>query len=296
MDVHTSQYRRCFIAGGAWLIKGQRPFPSMSEMRFTQGGLVGFTTGIWWASNAPAADDIDADNEGVMNPPPEFIIDLSRLAGRALGYQANMMSKYKVHGIKVAIRPVDDAYDNDSETAFAGIIDYFPATKHGIKALQLARRVEKATEAQKIDADSLFLSTEQDYSGFRYGWAASQQVSAPVAYSTACSVTSMPDTWDMDTIFNLYDGMTAPCKENALFGGRAPEQCSLMWSAAWSTLSEDSENDGGLIKDHDSKYSITCFPLLRGLVKYSSGDEAGGIDDDYRLWVEVDFTAEVGDF
>lgn len=262
----------------------------------TQGGFIGYTTGMFWASNAPSAGDIDADAEGVMNPPPEFIIDLSRLAGRALGYQANMMSRYKVHGIRIGIRPVDDVYDNDAETAFGGIVDYYPATAHGIKALQLARKVEKATEAGAVDADSLFLSTAQDYSGFRYGWATSQQVSSPIAYSTGNSVSGMPTTWDMETVFSLYDGMTEPPQDNALFGGRAPEQCSLLWSAAWSTLTEAAGNDGGLIKDHDSKYSFTTFPILRGLVKWSSGDEEGMIDDDYRLWVEVDFTPEVGDF
>lgn len=261
-------------------------------MRMVARGLVGFNEGFAWTHNIPAESDIDADNDGVMNPNPQFIVDLSELAGSILGYQASMMSAYKIHRIGIGIRPVDDVNDNDSQTMFAGDIVMYPATEHAKKALQLARKVEKADEASQIDADSLFLSDDVDYSGFRYGW--STVNAGGVAHKTGNSIAGMASEWYLSEIFAAYDNMTEPQQSNALFGGRAPENMATKWICAFNMGTDDGQAMVGAASDWNCNHSLEVLPLLLGRVNYSSGDEDGLIDDDWRLEVEIEFTPEHG--
>ena len=256
---------------------------------------MGYATGMYWSKNIPADFDIDADNDGVVEPVHEFQLDLSRIAARAIGYQASMMAGYKLHSVKVGIRPVDDSFDNDMCTQFAGLIDMYPATEHAAKALSLARKVEKADEASQVDADSLFLRTSDRYTGFRYGWSSGDD-DGPV-HKTGNSIAGMAEQWYLNEIFDVYEFMTDENKERALFGGRAPEQMSVGWSCGWNTMSDFAEASpryAGQFMDSETKVSLNVLPLLRGQVKYSSSDETGLVDDDYRLWVEVEFTPEAG--
>ena len=131
----------------------------MSGQRIVVAAQIGLDepNGIWWSHNVPSALDIDASNDGVYTSnAPQFTIDLSKIASKYLGYQASMMAGYRIHRISVGVRPVDDIDDNDAYAFFAGQIDMFPFTKHGAKALQLARKVEKVDESNQVDNDSLF--------------------------------------------------------------------------------------------------------------------------------------------
>jgi len=258
--------------------------------RIVARGRVGVNEGFTWTHNVPSDGDIDADNDGVMTPSPQFIVDLSAIAGSRLGYQASMMAGYKIHRITVGIRPVDDAADNDVQTAFAGDIYMYPLTDHCKTALQLARRVEKADEENQIDEDSLFLSNAVDYSGFRYGW--SNVNAGGVEHITANGIAGMSGYWYLSDIFDAYDNMTEPKQDNALFGGRAPENMGLPWVCSWSTGMDLSSLSG--CQDYQVATNLTVLPLLQGRVNYSSGDEAGGIDDDYTVEVSIEFTPEFG--
>ena len=46
--------------------------------------------------------------------------------------------------------------------------------------------------------------------------------------------------------------------------------------------------------DFNVQTNLHVLPLLLGRVNYSSGDEDGGIDDDYRVEVSIEFTPEFG--
>ena len=264
--------------------------------RLVSGGLVGFESGMFWSQNIPADSDIDADNDGVMEPVHAFNIDLSKIAGRMLGYQASMMSAYKIHRIKVGIRPVDDVDDNDFYAAFTVALNMYPATEHALNALQLARKVENADEANQIDGDGLFLRQSNRYTGFRYGW--HHDDVDTVSYITGNSIEGMADNWYLDEIFSAYEIMTASEKERALFDGRAPEQMQVQQIASWSSgVNADSQSgiDSGFqCLDGESMHSLNVLPLIKGQIKHSSGDEPGVVDDDYRVYVEIEFTPEVG--
>lgn len=256
-------------------------------MRIRTSGLVGYTDGFYWTENFPSNGDIDGDNDSVMQPPPNYLVDLSKLASNALGKQASMMSEYKIHSVTIGIRPVDDVTDNTEGAVFAGNHLMVLATEHGKTALQLARRTEKQLEMTQFDGDSFLLSTDKDYSGFRYNWypGLTHRV---VEHATTCGLPNLDSEWNLREISLYYDQMTSPDESNALFNGRAPGIISTMWKAGWNTKPFGAMGAG--YGDCTSEMHLDIFPLLAGVVRYSHANEPGTVDDDWRLEIEVDFT------
>lgn len=271
-------------------------------MRIVSGGLVGYETGMFWSRNIPEDNDIDADNDGVMIPVPEFNIDLSKIASQILGKQASMMQAYRLHRIKVGIRPVDDVSDNDFYAAFSVAFNMYPATEHALTALNLARKIENADEAGQLDGDSLFMRDDNGYTGFRYGWYSGDEDT--VQHVTGNGVPGMSGEWYLNEIAAAYEAMTEPNKERNLFDGRFPNQMQVQHIAAWSTgphadsqddlIGSESYDSGFQPLDSESNYRLDVLPLIKGSIKHSSGDEPGLVDDDYRVYVEVEFTPEIG--
>lgn len=242
-----------------------------------------------WSVNPPAANDIDIDNDGVISPAPGFEVDLSSIASFVLGRQVSMMSAVKLHRLSVGIRPVDDITDNDESAFFAGHIWWTPPTDHAKKALSLARAMEKAQESTVFDGDSFLLSDENDYTGYRYSYL----TSGTTQYQTVSGIGGYDHTLiDLET---AYDAMTAVPQNNALFNGRFPGECSVAWIAALASGvgASHSPPPGGNSADWTVQMNHLALPILRGEVSFSSGDEEGTVDDDYHLWVDVDFTVDV---
>jgi hypothetical protein len=253
--------------------------------RIVHAGILGVHDGFYWTDAAPSDNDIDADNDSVMDPIPNYLIDLSKVAANALGQQANMMAEYKLHSITLGIRPVDDATDNTVATQFGGRHMYRLATDHMKQALQLARKTEKAHEATDVGTEGLFLSAHDRYKGFRYNWH-NTPVHAVVEYATGASQLGA-STWNLTDICSIYDYMTAPEEENAIFNGRAPGTIQCIWEAGWTASPFDGNPSIG---DSKKTLNVNILPLVAGNVLYSSGNEPGPVDDDYLVWVEVDFT------
>ncbi len=258
-------------------------------MRVIDTGILGSTEGFYWTTNPPANNDIDIDNDGEYANPHYYMIDLSKVASNALGRQASMMAGYKLHSVSVQVCPVDDANDNDVAAAFAGSHFYRLMTPHMKKALQLARKTEKYDEASQVDGDSFFLSGDRDYRGFRYTWGPEVQFEV-LEHATASTMLSA-NYWNLVDICNNYDSMTAPSESNALFNGRAPDVCDLMWQAGWANKPWDSQSTIG---EHRRSANIEIVPILAGHVRWTSVDEpqADFIDDDYIVRIEVDFTIQ----
>lgn len=262
-------------------------------VRVIQTGAVGITTGFKWknisgSDEIPAENDIDADNDGVMSPSHGFLIDLSHIASKKLGMQAPMMATYKVRSIRVGLRPVDDIVDNDESTSFAGYLYHYPVTEHLKDALRLARATERHQESGQVDKDSLFLSTENDYSGFRYGWSDKDDVQ----YQTVPNEYIGIPEWSISSIGYAYGAMEGrPTQDNALWSTRFPQVLVNAWSADCSSGigAGDSPPE---FTDDTLMLHINTLPLIAGRVVWSSLDEVGAVDDDYTLHVTVDF--EVG--
>lgn len=246
--------------------------------------------GVVWIEGEPAAGDIDIDNDGVFAPPFQFLIDLSHVASSVLGRQVSMTRSIVLNGLGIGVRPVDDITDNDESAFFAGRFQMYPATSHGKKALALAAKMEREIESHEVDGDSFLLSTDKDYSGLRLGW--TETPNPQILHQT----NGWPNggSYTYGKVFAAYNAMTAPCQSNALFTGRAPDPMSMQWVCALASGigQGDSPPPGGQSADWNLSTRTEIFPLIRGLVEYSSGDEDGTVDDDYYVHVYMDFTVE----
>lgn len=256
-------------------------------MRVRHAGTIGFDDGFYWTENAPSSNTIDGDNDSVMVPTPNYLVDLSKIASNALGRQCSMMASYKLHSVKIGIRPVDDSVDNVEGGVFAGNHFYVLATEHGKTALQLARRTEREIEKSALDGDSFFLSTDKDYAGFRYNWFPGSQHRV-VNHTTNCGLPNLDQEWNLREISVYYDQMTQPDESNALFNGRAPGISAVMWNCGWNSKPFGAMGAG--LGDCVNEMHLDILPLLAGAVRYSHGNEPGTIDDDYFVEIEVDFT------
>lgn len=255
-------------------------------MRIRTTGVLGRTDGFYWTTNEPSYGDIDGDNDGLMDPSHNYLIDLSKCASNALGRQASMMAGYKLHSITIGIRPADDNIDNDQSGQFGGTHHVRLMTDHMKEALKLARKTEIASEETQIDGDSIFLKTEVDYSGFRYGWGNTTE-DIVVEHTTSTTLTSN-NRWNLQDICNYYNSMTAPQQTNALFNGRASGLIKTLWACGWSNKPWGAM--GAAIGDCTREMHMDIVPLVAGEILHSHVDEPGTNDDDYYVWVEVDFT------
>lgn len=258
---------------------------------------IGLSTGAKWIFNAPAFDDIDADNDGVITPNHGALIDLSDLSSQMLGQQVGQHAKFKIRRIWLSLRNNDDGTDNDESTYFAGSFRWWHPTKHRLRAMSMARQIEKYNEADQVDGDSFFLSTDNDYSGLRFGWGSTVDFGVDqVRHQSNEAITGLPGTqWNLWDIFQAYNAMTTPAQTNQLFGGRAGTRASMLpWCAA--SASGDGAGDApALLTDFNS--GMISQEILGGLlylnVSHSSGDEVGGQDDDFYVAVGIEWDVGV---
>lgn len=247
-------------------------------------------SGIYWTGATPAQGDIDIDNDSVLIPALKFTADLTEIASQVLGRQVSCLSPVTLHGIRIGIRPVDDIVDNDESAFFAGEFRFQHYTPHVQKALSLASRMEKEIESHEVDGDSFLLSTDTDYSGLRFGISESGEI----RYQTEGWPAGGDYTWI--GIRNAYNAMTQPVQSNALFEGRCGEMGGVQWICALASGigTGDSPPMGGDSADwYSGILRHEILPIMQGSVQYSSGDEEGTIDDDYRVQVSLDFSVEV---
>ena len=267
----------------------------MAKMRIIETRMVELagepgSSGIYWTGDTPAQGDIDTDNDGVMIPALKFTADLTDIASTVLGRQVSMTSPVILHGLRIGLRPVDDVVDNDESAFFAGEFRFQHYTPHVQKALSLASRMEREIESEQVDSDSYLLSTDKDYSGLRFGISEEGEI----RYQTDGWPNGGDYTWLK--IRDAYNAMTAPDQSNALFTGRCGEFGGIQWIAALASGigQGDSPPPGGDSADwYSGNLRHEILPLIQGLVLYSSGDEEGTVDDDYRLVMTVDFSVEV---
>lgn len=275
--------------------------------------------GLGSTSTQPASGDIDADNDGVISPRYRAVVDLSHGLGLALGKQLPMTAIYRVKGIKVGIRPVDDTIDNsDGGVMFGGNIKYIFPNKHNIDAIQAARKIERMKESVQIDSDSdIFGTTNSGYNGFRFGW----RTESDVYYATREDFSGVGVPVDGGTaswclysddgalgILDNYDDWKGLLPESGvetrnLWTTRVGEPAKMMWNCAWVSHTEaqtqipemDVILSTGAVSQADFNKQWGAdnhLPVLGGLlivdVNYSSTDPPGTADDDYYVFVEVD--------
>lgn len=268
-------------------------------VRLYATGTVGSTNGMKWIYNAPSQNDIDGDNDGVMTPNHSALIDLSDLSSQLLGQQVTQSASYTIRRIWISMRNKDDVIDNDESTYFAGTLRWFYPTQHKQAALGLARAAEKAIESISIDADSLLLSTETDYTAVRFGWDSEDAAgfeSDQVRFGTAEGFDEIGGTeWSLKETFRVYNQMHPATKMNSLFGGRAGNMtCKIPWSTSAATGVGVGDAPARI---HDWNSGAISARVLAGLVLFnvahSSLDEEGETDDDYEMVVGIEYDVGV---
>ena len=260
--------------------------------------------GLGDTSDIPAAGDIDLDEDGVFPDRHRAIIDLSHGLGQALGKQLPMTAIYRVKGIKVGIRPVDDLNDNNQGgVIFGGNIKYVFPNKHNIDAIQAARQVERMAESVTVDSDSdIFGTGNSGYNGFRFGW----RTESDVYYATREGFGSAGEaseggisSWVLysdDGSLGILDNYATwkglvpepGIESRNLWNTRAGSPAKMIWNCTWVSDS----GAQGQADFHKQWGADNHLPVLGGLlvldVLYSSTGTEGVVDDDYIVFVEVD--------
>lgn len=228
---------------------------------------------------------------------PYAVIDCSALASELLGRQVPQSAKYRLRGVQIGFRNQDDTVltaENHSETSFQGKLQWFHPTEHALKALRLARNLEKNREDNVIDADSLLLSTEKDYSAMRFGWSGDDDV----YYQTTHGISGYGTQWDLLMVQHVYNTMTVPDENNALFAGRFPDRSTLGWSATVASgdfkATNNTNSVGGQLDFlKDGMYHDVLAGLMMCSITHSTiASTHGATEDDYQWYIGIDLEVE----
>jgi len=202
--------------------------------------------GISWVIDDPWGSDLSPDADGVFGTTKYVLVDLSNLLSQKLGKQMPMCATYRVKGIQVGLRNVDDFDDNDRGAYFGGTMFYHSPTAHKIDAVQAARYVEYMTELGQADGDSTFFADADQvgYSGFRFNWNADAQVSYGTGEAIGNIAGNVRGEWNLqDTLvgYNMGMGSTDKRPSNALWVRRTGQSDEMQWSCQiLNALHEDS--------------------------------------------------------
>lgn len=257
-------------------------------MRDTEPGYNGW---VRWTNDPGVNNTQDAFEGGEPASVPVAIVDLSAAASQLLGKQVQQSQNFRLRRVQVGYRAHDAVADNESDVAFQGRIEWFAPTDHFKEAMSLARAVERAGEDFAVDADSLFLSTEQDYSAMRMGWSNQDQVQFQTVENLSAIAGSQ---WSVAQVGEVYNVMTLPPQNNALFNGRFPAPSSLMWHATLSSGADNADGAGRLGHSADFIQDGMLHDVGMGLmaltVTHSTpASHQGAVEDDYQWWVAFDF-------
>lgn len=233
---------------------------------------------------------------------PRFIVDLSAAASTLLGQQVAQSATYRLRGMTIGFSPKEEAVvnltsvNNESDSAFNGRVLWYGDTDHGRRALTLARTMERNQEDHQLDGDSFLLGTDRDYTAVRFGMSDDDDV----IYQTEAGGMLQPvygkSQWNLATVMQAYDAMTAPDQNNALFNGRGPGRNSFGWVCS-QTSGKTNAGNGGWITPHWHQQDL-LHDVLAGLLEIQilGSTMAGGegtLQDDWHTEITVDFEVVV---
>lgn len=244
--------------------------------------------------------DIDADGvmEGTSNE-RKIVIDLSECLGFRLGKQIPMTANFRINYLRIGLRNVDDANDNDGPNYFAGHWEWYSPNKHRIDAVQAWRMLEKKLEEDDTDSEGIFIRNEDRYRGFRYGWLAASDVTWPTAGAPA---TALPDGYALATMLAFYNqGLKnegTPTATNAIWDRNVGRSSRMGWAASCTNgefIDGVAENDPvNVASIHDYEWTAPAghnLEVMGGLlvltVTHSNTDTVQNFDDDFDFQIDI---------
>lgn len=257
-----------------------------------------------------ATDHFSEDPDG--NPTPEsFIVDITHNLSMNLGKQLDQFATYRVKEIRLALKNVDTAInDNNYGILVGGKISWFGPTKHRIDALQHARKWKRDMSNNNSDTDQLgWFQTDKHYKGIRFNFGEDNQVEYGTPDDTSILAGSF---FDMKSIMQAYDstiGGTPAAEGRPISGeGQALWDSRTAWEhpdeiswSAWYTNSayrDGSVENAFVFEPKTGDYvwqapANMCIEVLGGLlnviVNHTNTDNprAQDVDDDYYLQCTV---------
>lgn len=203
---------------------------------------------------------IEEDDDG--NPSTQrWVVDISRLLSEQLGKQMSMTATYRVKGIHLSLRNVDNSNDNNYGLAAGGTVEWYSPTKHRIDAIQYAREYMRDLNAGlRSDEASPFApyADQKAYKGLRFNWDGPGQVRADLEDETSI----LPgDYWTLYNILHYY---------NRAKGGNPSEEGYLsdgtMGSALWNTRTGTSETDSLYWNTHYRNWATLDVGSITSLI------------------------------
>lgn len=244
---------------------------------------------------------IDQDADGVMEgfSRRTIVLDLSEMLGYRLGKQIPMTANFRVNYLSIGLRNVNDGNDNDGPNYFAGDWEWYTPTKHRVDAVQAWRQLEKRIEEHDSDQEGIFVSSEDRYKGFRYGWTHSEEQVQHVTMGAPGELPNGYNLVDMLTTYNAGLNQGTPSQSNAIWDRKVGRSSHLGWSA----VCENGEFRDGPLLDNDNFDTANirdfqwtaphghAIEVMGGLliinVTHSSVDNIQNIDDDFDLHIDV---------
>lgn len=260
--------------------------------------------GAAWTSPSPVGADVSPDADGVYPNNLNILIDLSYMLSRMLGKQMSMTETYRVTGIKIGVKNVDDVDDNDRGIVLGGSLHWYTPTKHRIDAVQACRRIERASEEAQIDTDSLWVSSTNRYTGFRYNWKEDNEVRSDTGAGAVAGWNPLTgeNNWNLQDMLALYSLHIDPAtpKGRQMFERKTGGKSNMRWALAFNNaMHEDStlgsvqviENPG--VNDfswqaESGRHIDVMGGLINCEVAFSNTLPNGDVSpDDYDVQVEI---------
>lgn len=244
--------------------------------------------------------DIDADGvlEGTGNS-RRIVCDLSQMLGYRLGKQIPMNATFRVNHLSISARNVDDTNDNDGPNYFAGDWEWYSPTKHRIDAVQAWRMLEKKLEEDDADGEGLFVSAEDRYKGFRFGFIRATDVQ----YATGGAPAQLPNGYALVDMLSTYNaGLTnggVPTQTNPIWDRKVGRSSHLSWSLTVNNgefidqlgIENDPVNTAFIQDATWTAPSGHCIEIIGGLmvinVTHSNTDTVQTVDDDFEFEVNI---------
>lgn len=200
----------------------------MSKSLYCLSGRLGITNGM----DTAAIDSVNEDNDGEVpaSSNHDWIVDISTLLSEQLGKQMPQMATYRVKGIQMSLRNVNDLNDNNYALAYGGSVEWYVPTAHRIDALQYARefaRERGAADSAGLGAPYQSYQGQKYYKGLRFNWDADGQVHGAMNDETGLLGGYEWDLYNMFNGYNLVLGGT-PAGEGYISSGDGG-------SALWNT-------------------------------------------------------------
>lgn len=270
--------------------------------------------GLGQTTDYPSGGTMDLDNDGEIVPKFRAVLDISHGLSQVLGKQLAQTAIYRVVGLQVAARPVDDANDNNPNAAilFGGRARWITPTKHRVDAIQAARTLERETRADNVDSisygnvdgttPSIFGTSEKTYQGFRFGYRTEVDVAHPSLEgftNVGNAVEGGAPSWCLFDDDGCLGIMSA---YNEFIDGDDTSMGRHLWSNRIGSFTNTgipfmigwNNDEMSTPAQNDFNWNApagTHVDALGGLliidVEYSSVEAGGFVDDDYYLEVGV---------